>query len=105
MSFGEFDSHDEQGLDVGSSSASVKSSQTSRLPSYHMPAFSWTAAITERRPLELEHVSPLSKVFVNKEEEQEERTPNVNIRALREIFVLCLLGHENSIRRLLRWLM
>ena len=36
------------------------------------------------------------KLFVNKEEE-EERTPNVNIRALREIFVLRLLVHENSI--------
>ena len=58
MSFGKFVSHDEQGSDVGSSSASVKSSQTSRLSSCHMPAFSWTA-ITEHRPLELEHASPL----------------------------------------------
>ena len=45
------------------------------------------------------------KFFVNKEEE-EERTPDMNIGAFREIFVLPrLLGHENSIGRLLRWSM
>ena len=37
------------------------------------------------------------KRFVNKEEEEEERTPNMNIGALREIFLLRLLCHENSI--------